>query len=356
MVISAKFEIKYLQFLNPDGEVVTKLPTFASDAKKLIPLYEGMVLTRTYDAKAVALQRTGRLGTFASSLGQEAVSVGLASAMKSDDVLVPSFREQGAYIWRGVGMAQMLQYWGGDEFGNQLAPDIEDCPPSIPIGTQGTHGTGIAHAIKLRGEKRAVVCVFGDGATSKGEIYEAMNLAGAWKLPIVFVINNNQWAISVPRDAQSATETLAQKGIGAGIPSLQVDGNDVIAVKYAVEEALNRARKGEGASVIEAVTYRMTDHTTADDATRYREEKEVSAQWKQDPITRLRTYLGNEGAWTKKDEERLTSETRQKVEEAAESYLALPDPDPSSMFDYLYETLPDAYVSQRDDLLGRSKK
>src|SRR6516162_10010411 len=262
-----------------------------------------MVLTRMFDAKAVALQRTGWLGTYASSLGQEAVGVGLAAAMRPDDVLLPSFREHGAQIWRGVSLKELFLYWGGDERGNDFAGPREDFPNCVPVGSHASHAVGVALAFRLRGEPRAAVCVFGDGATSKGDVAEALNMAGVWKVPAVFVINNNGWAISVPRERQSAAATLAQKAIAAGMPGEQVDGNDVIAVRMVAERALARARRGEGPSLIEAVTYRLSDHTTADDASRYRDDAEVSRHWPEEPVARLRNYLIKVGVWGREKED-----------------------------------------------------
>ena len=223
----AQFAVDYTQYLAPDGRALGPLPSFAEDAANLVPLYRSMVLTRAFDAKAIALQRTGRLGTFASSLGQEAVGVGAASAMRADDVLVPSFRDQAAQLWRGVSPLELLLYWGGDERGSDFAGPREDFPIAVPVASHAPHAAGAALAFKLRRERRAVLCILGDGATSKGDFYEALNLAGAWHLPLVILINNNQWAISVPRSAQSAAETLAQKAIAAGVPGEQLDGNDV---------------------------------------------------------------------------------------------------------------------------------
>ena len=317
----AQFAIEYSQFLDPAGRATASLPEFAKDPAALIPLYRAMVLTRRFDAKAIALQRTGRLGTFASSLGQEAVVVGLASAMRADDVLLPSYRETGAQLYRGVGLDELLLYWGGDERGSDFASPTHDFPVSVPVASQCLHAVGVGYAMKLQREPRVAVCVCGDGATSNGAFYEAINCAGAWRVPAVFVINNNQWAISVPRTVQTAAETLAQKAIAAGIPGLQVDGNDVIAVRHGVAQALARARAGEGPSVVEALTYRMSDHTTADDASRYRSAEAVSERWATDPIARLRTYLVDAGAWTKSDEERLVEEINGEIDAAVERYL-----------------------------------
>jgi len=351
-----EFEIHHTRFLDAEGHVTGPLPQFGEDTDSLKALYRWMVLTRSFDAKAVALQRTGRLGTFASSLGQEAVAVGAAAAMQDNDVLVPSFREQGALLVRGVPMKHQFLYWGGDERGSVYVNNAQDFPNSVPVGTHAPHAAGVALAIKLRGEKRAVLCLFGDGATSKGDVYEAMNIAGVWKLPVVFVVNNNQWAISINRAQQTAAETLAQKAIGAGIGGEQVDGNDVIAVRHVVGQALGRARSGEGPHLIEALTYRLSDHTTADDASRYREEDVVAAHWKEDPVARLRTYLNENAGWGREDEEKLIEDIAAEVEDAAQTYLNEPPQAAESMFDYLFADVPAELARQRDDVRRRAAK
>jgi len=266
-------------------------------------------------------------------------------------VFLPSFREQGGMLWRGVEMTELLAYWGGNETGSNFAGPREDFPICVLVGTQFPHAVGVALAFQMRSQPRVAVTIGGDGATSKGDFYEAMNVAGVWRLPVVFVVSNNQWAISVPRSAQTGAETLAQKAIAAGFPGLQVDGNDVVAVREVTARALERARAGEGATLIEALTYRLSDHTTADDARRYREETEVSRHWKADPIARLRTYLGAQGAWDKEKERTLTMDCRSEVEAAAEAYLASPRPAPGEMFDHLYASLPPALADQRTALL-----
>jgi len=342
----ANFEIHYTQFLDPQGESTRPFPAFA-DAAGLIPLYRAMVLSRTFDAKAIALQRTGKIGTFASALGQEAVGVGTASAMRGEDVLLPSYREHAAQFVRGMTMVECLLYWGGDERGSHFAAVRHDFPNCVTIATQVCHAAGVAYAMKLKREPRAAVCIFGDGGTSKGDFYEGMNLAGVWQLPLVMVINNNQWAISVPRSRQSAAQTLAQKAIAAGIDGLQVDGNDVIAVRYVVEQALNRARSGSGPTLIEALTYRLGDHTTADDATRYRDAETVSRQWQFEPVTRLRSYLAHLGAWDKEKEQTLLRDCAERVNRAVDDYLATPPPPPEAMFDHLYAVLPAVLQEQR---------
>ena len=347
----ASFVIERRRFLTPDGEVAADLPTFANDPAQLIRLYRAMVLTRAFDAKAIALQRTGRLGTYPSSLGQEAVAIGVASAMRRDDVLLPSFREHGAQLWRGVTLLELLLYWGGDERGSDSSGPKHDFPVNVPVGSHAPHAVGVALAFKLRGEARAAVCAFGDGATSKGEVAESLNIAGVWQLPAVFIINNNRWAISVPVSRQTAAATLAQKAIAAGIPGEQVDGNDVIAVREAVERALAQAYAGEGPTLIEALTYRLGDHTTADDASRYRDDVDVSARWKEEPIARLRRYLTKRGVWTKEDEERTLVDVATEVDAAAEAYLGTPAQALDSMFGYTYATLPRDLVDQRAGVL-----
>jgi pyruvate dehydrogenase E1 component alpha subunit len=308
-----------------------------------------MVLTRTFDAKAVTLQRTGRLGTYASSLGQEAVGVGLAAAMRPDDVLLPSFREHGAQIWRGVSLRELFLYWGGDERGNDFAGPREDFPNCVPVGSHAPHAVGVALAFRLRREPRAAVCVFGDGATSKGDVAEALNMAGTWKVPAIFVVNNNGWAISVPVAKQTAATTLAQKALAAGITGLRVDGNDVVAVREAVGDALAAARRGDGPTLIEAVTYRLSDHTTADDAGRYRSDAEVSRHWPEEPVARLRSYLTRVGAWGREQEESLLHECSQQVERAADDYLAEPPLPVTALFDRTYATMPVDLADQLHD-------
>lgn len=345
--VVARFEIRRRAYLSPDGKPVAPLPEFALDRQELVSLYRGMLLIRALDHKAVALQRTGRLGTYAVALGEEAVLVGVASAMQSDDVLFPTYRGNGALLWRGVSPVEILTYWGGDERGSAFAGSPGDFPISIPVGSHAPHAAGAAYAFKMRQESRVAVCVIGDGATSKGDVYEAMSFAAIYELPVVFVIANNGWAISVPRRLQSATDTLAQKAIAVGIDACQVDGNDVIAVRATVAEALAKAAAGGGPGCIEALTYRLGDHTTADDARRYRYDDEVQAHWRAEPVARLRDFLVARNAWSKEEEERLLLECRARVETAAESYLALAPRTPASMFDHTYRELPEALISQR---------
>ncbi len=350
MSVIARFEIEFSRYLDADGKAVTDLPVFASERETLVDMYRWMLLTRRFDEKAVALQRTGRLGTFASSLGQEAVAVGLAHAMQTEDALFPSFREHGAQLVRGVTLEELLQYWGGDERGSDFSGPRHDFPVCITVGSHASHAAGAALAFQLREEQRVAVAVFGDGATSKGDVYESLNVAGAWNLPVVFVVNNNQWAISVHRGEQTGAETLAQKAIAAGIEGRQVDGNDVIAVRQVVAEGLDKARSGGGATLIEALTYRLGDHTTADDASRYRDDAEVARHWKEDPVARLKSHLVSAHDWAKAEEAQLITSCAEAVEQAADAYLAQPPESPEAMFDHLYETLPETLAVQRAEL------
>src|SRR5881398_2287512 len=352
--VIARFEVRQRSYLAPDATALRSLPGFASDTDLILSLYRAMVLTRAFDLKAVSLQRTGRLGTYAVSLGQEAVAVAIASAMRHEDVLLPSYRDNGALLWRGMKMEEILLYWGGDERGNVSSGPAHDFPFCIPVGSQAPHAAGVAYAFMLRKQPRVAVCLFGDGATSKGDVWEAMNFAGVHKLPLLFVANNNQWAISVPLKLQTASQTLAQKAIAAGFTGEQVDGNDVIAVRAAAEEAIAQARAGGGPRLIEALTYRLSDHTTADDAARYRPPEEVQTRWKEEPIARLRAYLVSQKAWGKAQEEGLAAVCQKEIEAAIERYLASSPRAPETMFDHLYAELPRSYAGQRAELSGGS--
>jgi 2-oxoisovalerate dehydrogenase E1 component alpha subunit len=348
--VIANFAVRRRAYIAPDGGVLSELPNFASNQTVVVSMYRAMAMARSFDLKAVSLQRTGRLGTYATSLGQEAVGVGIASAMRPEDVLLPSYRDNAALLLRGVKMEEILLFWGGDERGNCWSGPAHDFPFCIPVGSQAPHAAGVGYAFKYHKEARVAVCILGDGATSKGDVFEAMNFAGVWKLPVVFVVNNNQWAISVPLKWQTASQTLAQKAIAAGFSGEQVDGNDVIAVRAALDAAIAAARRGEGPCLIEAVTYRLGDHTTADDASRYRSAEEVQEHWKEEPIARLRTYLVNRFNWSKTQEEEVASECEERVDAAIKRYLATEPRPPETMFDHLYARLPSAYADQRKEV------
>lgn len=343
-----------LQYLNASGELVQHLPA-GLDNNKLVELYRHLVMIRQFDKKAIALQRTGLIGTYASCLGQEAISVGIGYAMTDQDVLASYYRDHGAQHLRGVKLHQMLQYWGGDERGNLFSGAAkEDLPNCVPIATQMTHAAGIASAFKIRGEKRAVVATCGEGATSRGDFYESMNLSGVWQLPMVMVVNNNHWAISVPSSLQTGACNIAAKAQAAGIEGIWVDGNDIIAVHTAVAHALKKARMGKGATLIEAESYRLCDHTTADDATRYRDSQEVNQAWEEEPVKRLQTYLHQQGLWSPEQETEWLRHCQEVIEAEVNEYQSTPPQAPQDLMDYLYEELPWQYQRQRDELISKA--
>ena len=343
----ATFHIDHEQLLDADGRPTAALPAFAQDASELLHLYRLMTLCRLFDAKAINLQRTGRLGTYAPCTGHEATHVGVGAAMRPEDALFPVYREYGTQLWRGVTLTEILTSWNGDERGTHFAGPRQDFPWCVPIASQMPQAAGAAMAFKLRGEARCAVAYIGDGGTSQGAFYEALNMAGAHALPVVFVIVNNGWAISVPVAEQTAAQTLAQKAIAAGIPGVQVDGNDVIGVRAVVERALARARSGGGATVVEALTYRLSDHTTADDATRYRPAGELEAAWQREPLLRLRRYLQAQGQWDEAQEADLRADCSAQIEAAVVAYTSLPAPVSDDMFTHLFAHPPAELAQQQ---------
>jgi 2-oxoisovalerate dehydrogenase E1 component alpha subunit len=347
MVTVAQFDINYTQFLDEHGKLVDQLPDFAKDHSTLKELYRMMVLTRTFDKKAIALQRTGKMGTYAPINGQEAISTAIGHAMKPEDVLVPYYRDYSAQIQRGVKMSEILAFWGGDERGSQFACNSEDLPICVPIASQCLHAAGVAFAFQYRNQARVAVVCIGEGGTSEGDFYEAMNVAGTWNLPVVFVVNNNQWAISVPRNKQTGTKTIAQKAIAAGFTGMQIDGNDILATRQVIGDAIEKARRGEGPTLIEALSYRLSDHTTADDATRYQPCSEVDAAKPKEPISRFKEFLLEQKIWNGQDEEQLVIQCSKEVENAVNEYLNMKAQPISSIFDYHYAELPDYLVEQR---------
>ncbi len=305
-----------------------------------------MVLTRAYDNKILSLQRQGRTATFAPGFGEEAAQVGSASAMRPNDIFVPAFRQSGVYLTRGFPMDLYLLYWIGYEEGNVVPENVRGMPMAVPVSTQMPHAAGIAYAQKYKGSDSAVVAYVGDGGTSEGDFAEALNLAGVWKAPLVAIIQNNQWAISMPRKKQSAAETLAQKAFAAGINGVQVDGNDVVAVYKATREAISNAR--DGPTLVECVTYRMGMHTTSDDPTKYRSDEETAAWAKKDPILRIKAYLEGKGLLSDaidKEIEEGNSKIIDSWVEKAESFK----PDPTSMFTNVYSFMPEILSAELEE-------
>lgn len=344
------FQVERLQILDEHGDCDEELRPPLAD-REIQRLFEYMVLARTFDEKAFRLQREGRLGTYASILGQEAAQVGSAFALKREDWMFPSFREAGVSIVRGLPLKLIFQYWSGDERGSMIPKEQNDFPITIPVGTQIPIAAGAAWAAKMRGDNIAVMAYLGDGATSKGDFHEGLNFAGVFFLPVVFLCQNNHWAISVPVSRQTRAKTLAQKAIAYGFDGLQVDGNDVFAVYKAAHEALTRARAGRGPTLIECVTYRIGDHTTADDATRYRKEEEVEAWRKKDPIDRLKKYMKKKGLWDDAYEQRVTAEARDRIETAVAEEEKLPPPDPKDIFRYTFAEIPGELQRQMKNFL-----
>ena len=348
---TAQFTIEYHQFLDEESNLVQPLPPILANIETLVDLYRQMVLTRVLDAKAVALQRTGKMGTYPASLGQEAVSVAAGYVLRKEDVFVPHYRDQGALLMRGVKPEQIFSYWGGDERSNLFsATNAEDLPFCIPIASQCLHAAGIAYAIKLRRQPRAVLVCCGDGGTSQGDFYEAMNFAGTLKLPVVFLVNNNQWAISVPRDRQTSSKTLAQKAISAGFTGVQTDGNDPISVVDALDKALHKARGGEGPTLVEAITYRLCDHTTADDAKRYVDSEALKKAWDIEPVIRLKRYLESQHLWSEQQEQQWQETCTAQIAHAVEVYTSAAAQAPLSMLEYMYAKWPHAWQEQWEEL------
>jgi pyruvate dehydrogenase E1 component alpha subunit len=345
--IVARFEIPYIQLLDHHGKLAGMLPDYASDKNVLLALYRNMVRTRLFDKKAIALQRTGKMGTYAPINGQEAISTAIGHAMRAEDVLIPYYRDYAAQFQRGVKMSDILSYWGGDERGSQFKNNQHDLPICVPIASQCLHAAGVAFAFQYRKEARVAVVCLGDGGTSEGDFYEAMNVAGIWNLPVVFVINNNQWAISVNISKQTATKTLAQKAIAAGIPGIQVDGNDILASRLVIGDAIEKARQGLGPTLVEALSYRLSDHTTADDATRYQPEDEVEAALHQEPIERFKQFLQQQNIWSEQQEEALLKDCQEEIQQEVDIYLNRTTQPIGSIFDYHFATLPDYLLEQR---------
>ncbi|MFI5412542.1 MAG: pyruvate dehydrogenase (acetyl-transferring) E1 component subunit alpha [Candidatus Micrarchaeales archaeon] len=323
------------------------LSVFPSDVNdaKIIEMYKWMSFARALDAKSLSLQRQGRAVTYAPILGQEATQIGSAMAMGEKDFFVPNFRQHGVFLVRGLSLEAFFIYWKGYEEGSTVGKGVNAVPYIIPVATQLPHAVGIAYAQKYKGTGGTVVTYVGDGGTSEGNFYEAMNFAGVMKVPMVLIIENNGWAISVPRAKQTAAQTLAQKAIAAGIPCMQVDGNDVIAVYKATKEAISRAN--EGPTVIECLTYRMSMHTTADDPTKYRTDDEV-AIWKgKDPLIRIKAYLTKKNLWSDVLEKEMADAQLKQIDDAVEKAEQF-KPDPKSIFENVYSFMPDVLKEEED--------
>ncbi|MEF8791968.1 MAG: pyruvate dehydrogenase (acetyl-transferring) E1 component subunit alpha [Haloarculaceae archaeon] len=342
-----------VRVLDEDGRVVDGATVPDLDDEELVGMYRNMRLARHFDQRAVSLQRQGRMGTYPPLSGQEGAQVGSATALAEEDWLVPSYREHGASYVRGVPLAQTLRYWMGDERGNELR-ELNVFPVAVPIATQVLHATGLAWASKLKGEERAFLCYFGDGATSEGDFHEGLNFAGVFDVPSVFFCNNNQWAISVPRERQTAAATLAQKAVAYGFEGVQVDGMDPLAVYRVTREALRKARDpGEGElrpTLIEAVQYRFGAHTTADDPSVYREDEEVERWKRKDPIPRLESYLYEQGLLDDERIDAIVTSVEEEVADAIETAEQFERPEPGAVFEHVYAEMPRRLREQAREL------
>ena len=346
--VEPRFQVDYLSILDSDGALDDALdPHIPPD--DLRRMYRAMLLARRLDERMVKLQRQGRIGTFAPLKGQEAAQIGSVATLTPRDWMVPSFRETAAMLWRGWPIEKMLMFFAGHLEGGQPAPEQRDLPITIPVSTQIPHAVGLAYAAQYKDDDAVTMVYFGDGATSEGDFHEAANFAGVWHVPVVFVCQNNQWAISVPLKKQTHSRTIAQKALAYGFPGIQVDGNDLFAVYAATREAVARARAGEGPTLIECVTYRLSVHTTADDPTKYRSDDEVKAWEKKDPLTRLVPYLEREGLLAPGLEEEIDAE----IAAAVQRFEATPPPDPVTIFDHVYAERPANLEQQRTELIER---
>jgi pyruvate dehydrogenase E1 component alpha subunit len=346
--LEPQFAIEHLSILDSDGNLDATLEPDLS-AAELQRLYRAMLLGRRLDERMLRLQRQGRIGTFAPIKGQEASQIGSVSTLERTDWMVPSFRETAAMLWRGWPIEKILLLFAGYLEGGQPAPDQRDLPITIPVATQLPHAVGLAYAAQYKGDDAVVMAYCGDGATSEGDFHEALNFAGVWHVPVVFVVQNNQWAISVPLKKQTHSRTIAQKALAYGFPGIQVDGNDVLAVRAASHEAIDRARAGDGPTLIECVTYRLGVHTTADDPTKYRSAEEVKAWERKDPLTRFVAYLEKKNLLEPGLEESIDAE----IARGVAAFEAAAAADPLTMFDHAYAELPAGLAAQRAEMARR---
>lgn len=309
--------------------------------------YRTMILARAADEWALSLNRQGRMPTYALNEGQEANSVGALMALRSDDWFVPAFRELGGLLMRGVTLAQYYCYWYGNEEGSRLPPEkFHMMPIAVPVGSQMVHAVGLAWAERYKGNDRVAVTFMGEGATSEGDFHEACNLAGVWKAGVIFYAQNNQWAISLPWEKQSASRTLAEKAFAYGFEGVRVDGNDIFAVYAAVKIAAEKARSGGGPTLIEGLTYRLGAHTTSDDPTRYRKDEEVKRWRERDPIIRLERYLLGREILTAEDMRAIREESLAWARRSFEEVEQLGDPSFEDTYRYLYRDVPPILAEQ----------
>ncbi len=343
--------IEFLSILNDKGQLDKQLePEIPQEI--LLRLYRTMLHGRRFDERMLDLQRQGRIGTFPPVKGQEAAQLGAISQLRPSDWLVPSFRETTAELWRGRSPESVLLYYNGYNEGTVIPAEQNDMPMSIPVGSQILHAVGLGWAAMYRRRDDVVMSFFGDGATSEGDFHEGLNFAAVYQTPVIFVCQNNQWAISVPLSKQTHTETLAQKALAYGMPGIQVDGNDVLAVYVAAGEAVERARKGGGPTFIECVTYRVMMHTTADEPRRYRSDEEVKVWEERDPLPRFEKYLIDKGVLNQESVGDIETEVMEEIQAAVNRAELQMESlgNPLDMFDHLYAELPAGLQAQKDTL------
>ena len=346
------YSMQYLQILDEKGKLDAKLDPKMSD-EQLVHLYRSMLLARRADERMLKLQRQGRVGTFPPTTGQEAAQCAPVIAMTDRDWYVPSFREMGGLLMRGLPLWKHYLFHNGYEEGNVFDGESRTLPTSIIVASQFLHATGIAYAMKYRGEKDSAVVAFGgDGSTSQGDFHEALNFASVWQVPVVFIIQNNQWAISLPRSKQTHSATLAQKAIAYDMPGIQVDGNDPLAMYRAAKDALDRARSGKGPTLIEAVTYRLMMHTTSDDPGKYRDENITKEWWEKDPLKRFAVYLESRGLFDDEKNAAFEAEAKAQVDEAVGQLEAFSSDAEDAPFRYAFAS-DDPYIeAQRREFLA----
>lgn len=346
--------LEYLSILDEDGNLDDELEPDLDD-EMLTEMHRVMLLSRRFDDRRLRWQRSGRIGTFAPVKGQEAAQLGAVAALTENDWMVPSFRETAASTWRGAPLTSFILFDAGFNEGATVEEGARDLPIAIPVASQIPHAVGLAYAIQHKDDDEVVMVFFGDGATSEGDFHEGMNFAGVFELPVVFVCQNNQWAISVPREEQTASKSLAQKALAYGFPGLQVDGNDILASHVACEEAVARARSGEGPMLVELSTYRLSVHTTADDPGKYRSEEEEEEWNERDPLPRFQEYLKDKGLLDQERIDRLESEIESQIDEVWEEASDRMDQlakQPDAIFDHVYAEMPPHLASQREMFVG----
>jgi pyruvate dehydrogenase E1 component alpha subunit len=341
-------EDKTLRIIDNEGEVINKELMPDLDDEAIIKAYKEMLYARVADQMAVSFQRQGRMYTYPPIIGQEAIQVAAGQLIREDDWLAPAFRELAIMMAKGVTLKEIFLYYMGNEHGSKFSKANHVLPICVPIGSQLLHATGIGYSIKYQKKDEVAFTFVGDGGTSEGDFSEALNFAGVWEVPVIFTIQNNQYAISVPVKSQTKSVNLAVKALGFGIPGIKVDGNDFFAMYVAYKEAFDHARAGKGAVLIEALTYRKGAHTTSDDPSKYRTKEEEQEWDKTDPLVRLKKYLDRKGIWHE-DEEKLIEEYKQEIDlqfTEAENYTPYPLDD---IFQYMYVDMPEGLKKQKAD-------